>query len=53
MAQAFEDPDLNAEAERTGLDKSPQAGERIEQQVRELLAVPDTVKARFKQLSGR
>jgi len=53
MAQAFEDPDLNAEAERTGLDKSPQPGERIEQQVRELLASPDTVKARFKQLAGR
>jgi tripartite-type tricarboxylate transporter receptor subunit TctC len=53
MAQAFEDPDLIAETERTGLDKNPQPGDRIEQLVRELLATPDPVKARFKQLSGR
>jgi hypothetical protein len=53
MAQAFDDPELNAETQRTGLDKNPQPGERIEQQIRELLDTPESVRARFKQLSGR
>jgi tripartite-type tricarboxylate transporter receptor subunit TctC len=53
MAQAFDDPELNAEAQRTGLDKYPQPGQRIEQQIRELLDSPESVRARFKQLSGR
>jgi hypothetical protein len=53
MAQAFNDPELNAEVERTGLEKNPQSGELIEQRVKELLETPEALRQRFKQLTGR
>jgi tripartite-type tricarboxylate transporter receptor subunit TctC len=50
---ALRDPELEAEAARLNLDKDPQPGERVQQLVNELLATPDPVVQRYKQIVGR
>jgi tripartite-type tricarboxylate transporter receptor subunit TctC len=53
MARAFDDPELNAEAQKAKWTKSPVSGEQIERLLGELLASPEPIKQRFKQLLGR
>jgi hypothetical protein len=50
---AFKDPELEEEAQRVKLEKDPQPGERIVQLVNDILATPDPVVQRYKQIVGR
>jgi tripartite-type tricarboxylate transporter receptor subunit TctC len=50
---ALKDPELEDDAQKVKLEKDPQSGERILQLVNEVLATPDPVVQRYKQIVGR
>ncbi len=53
LADAFRDPDLNAEAERAKWVKNPQTGEQIDAYLKDLMQTPESAARRYKQLVGR
>jgi tripartite-type tricarboxylate transporter receptor subunit TctC len=50
MFDAFEDPELNADAQKAKWDKRPVSGEKIQAIIKEVLETPPPVLARFKEL---
>jgi tripartite-type tricarboxylate transporter receptor subunit TctC len=49
MSDAFNDPELNAEAEKANWTKKPVSGEAIQKIIREVLDTPEPIKARLKE----